>query len=88
MKINPSYIEYKDAKTGLQIVATTNGLSCLVTPRGLVVQLTPNTFKVKDLDGQVKDMDVSRLKKGLKNLTDAVNEEVKDWISQNEYVAG
>ena len=88
VKIFPSHIEYKDVKTGLQIVATTDGLSYLVTPRGLIVQVTPNAIKVKDLDGQVKDMDMSGLKKGLKNLTDAVNEEVKDWISQNEYVAG
>lgn len=87
VRINPSHIEYKDPKTGLQIVAATNGLSYLVTPRGVILQITPDAIKVKDFDGQIIEMDVSQMKHALKDLTDGISEEVKQWI-QNQPASG
>ena len=88
VKIHPSYIEYKDPKTGMQIVASINGLSYLVTPCGVTVQLMPDSFKVKDVDGKTRTMPVPdnptysrEFKQQLKELSDIVTEEVKDWIS-------
>ena len=89
LKINPSHIEYKDPVTGLQIVAVNNGLSYLITPRGLIIQMTPDAIKVKELDGTVKDLDVSEMKEALKHLTEDVSKEVNDWIrSQNQPLYG
>ena len=80
VKIKPSHIEYTHPSNGLKIVATTKGLSYLVTPRGVIVQLTPNSLKVKDLNGQIKELDSSKVKSALKWISTTLSNEVKDWI--------
>ena len=79
--VDPSYIKYKNPKTGLQIVATTDGRFSLLTPQGVIVQMTQDSIRVKDLDGKVKSLNSAEMKTGLKNLTDAISIEVKNLIS-------
>lgn len=76
--IYPNYIHHQ---SGHEILAATNGLSYLTTLRGVVLQITPNSIKVKDLDGKIKTMDTSKLREGLKALSHAISEEAKDWMS-------
>ena len=77
-----SYIRHSDE---YKIVAVNNGLSYFTTSRGVLLQITPNTIKIKDLDGQIKVLDTSELKNALKSLSHAISEEVKDWILSTQY---
>ena len=65
----------------MQFLIATNGLAYLQTPAGVVVQVTPNSFKVKDLDGQVLDMNVTQVVPELRALSAALAKEAQYWIS-------
>ena len=84
VRIQPNYIYFQDQNiSGLDILVATNGLTYLKTKRGTVVQATADSLKVKELNGRIKDADLSHpdARKGLQVVSAALAEEAKDWIA-------
>lgn len=84
VKIYPSYIHFEDKDaSGVEILVTTDGLAYWKSKSGVVVRVTPNSLKVKELNGQIKDVDVAdpAAKKMLSSISSALAEEAKDWVA-------
>ena len=79
--VTPYLAQFKDPITGLELMSGTYGVAFLATRSGLILSTTPYVITVKDLDGQMKNMNVSEDDTLVKVLNHALGQEAKYWIS-------
>lgn len=83
----PNYVHYEQYFPGVEILVATNGLAYLKSESGVVVQVTPNSLKVKELNGEIKDVSVAdpTVKMMISSISSALAEEAKDWIASGDH---
>ena len=72
---------FKDRYTGSELTLKPDGFAQFRTPRGLLIQITADSFKLKDMDKVLRELTVPG---ELKVLADAISAEAKHYISAHK----
>ena len=78
-RVTSNEVNFKDRGTGIEFTLNTSGFAQLRTAGGLLLQLTPDSFKFKGMDRELKEMNIEG--GPIKGLSDAFAREAKKLIS-------